>query len=367
VAFSIFISTLLSPYAGLGDNLTTENWFKVFVFFLLIMTSVKTEKDLKILVTAFTVCFTLYMLHSYREYLCGKAVYRMGTKRMIGVDATMGDPNTFGNSINYAICLLLPLLALAGEVKQKNQKRLIYWFFAGSFGLSIWCIQLTGSRSSFMALGISLFGLAMLSKYRVRLLLLFALACPLLWFSLTENLQNRFRSIWDPSYGTSNAQTLEQRTMDGLYGGIAIWRNNILFGAGPGNAPVASGSGFQTHQLYGQILGELGTLGAMAYFLLVFAMFSNHWAAHQLYNRMKHMGREKEALYLYRVSFGVAWAVFLLLLLGMGGHNAFRYTWVWYAAFQALAVEFLKQKVSSAVEFEQKTRSHRRKAHQRAA
>jgi len=369
VAFSIFISTLLSPYAGLGDNLRTENWFKVFVFFLLIMTSVKTEKDLKILVTAFVICFTLYMLHSYREYRCGKGHYTMGTWRMIGVDSTMGDPNTFGNGINYAICLLLPLLALAKEVKQKNHKRLLYLLWLGSFGLSIWCIQLTGSRSSFMVLGISLFGLSMLSKYRVRLLLLFAIASPLLWFSLGENLQNRFRSIWDPSYAGVGAQTFEQRTTAGFHTGIAVWKEHMLFGAGPGGVMkrVDISMGFETHQLYGQVLGELGILGAIAYLTLVFAMLSNHWTAHQLYHRMKRLGREKEALYLYRVSFGVAWAVFLLLLLGMGGHNAFRFTWVWYAAFQAIAVELLRQKANFAMEFDQKIRDHRQLAYQRAA
>jgi len=343
VAFSIFVSTLLSPYSGLGDNLTTESWFKVFVFFLLIMTSVKTEKDLKILVTAFTVCFTLYMLHSFQEFRNGRGTFRMGIWRMVGVDSTMNNPNAFGNGINYALCLLLPLVALAKEVK--NHKHLLYLLAFGSFALSLQCIRLTGSRSSFMVLGISLLGLAMLSKYRVRLLLLFAIACPLLWIALPESLQDRYRSVWDPTYAAPNAQTFESRTTAGLYGGIDVWRNNMAFGVGPGCYVRIEGNTHQTHQLYGQILSELGTLGAIAYLCLVAAILSNHLDAHRLCYRMKSLGREKDALYLYRVSFGVTWAVFLLLLLGMGGHNAFRFTWVWYAAFQAIAVELLRQKV----------------------
>ena len=365
VAFSIFISTLLSPYSGLGDNLTTENWFKVFVFFLLVMTSVKTEKDLKILVTAFTVCFTLYMLHSYQEYRNGKGEYRMGTWRMVGVDSTMGNPNSFGNGINYAMCLLLPLVVLAKEIKVKNRKRLAYLLCLGSFGLSVLCIQLTGSRSSFGVLGLSLFGLALLSKYRVRLLLLFAIACPLLWFSLSDNLQNRFRTIWDPSAGPANAQASAEGRTDGFLGGIEVWQQNVPFGVGPGcYALTPRSGGYQTHHLYGQIPSELGLVGILAYLSLVFTMVSNHLDAHLLYNQMKKLGREKDSLYLYRVSFGVAWALFLLLLLGNGGHNAFRFTWVWYAAFQAIAVELLRQKVNAAREFDQMSHYNIRKQKQ---
>lgn len=349
VAFSITISTLLSPYSGFGDNLATEKWFKVFLFFLLLMSSVSTEKDIKVLVTGFTICFTIYMLHSYREFLGGKFVYRMGTVRMVGVDASMNDPNSFGASINYAVCLLLPLLALAKEIKDKKWKRNTYLFCALSFCLSVLCIQLTGSRSSFAALVVSLAGLAMMSKHRFRILAMFLIACPIVWFSLTENLQNRYRSIWDPSYGTENAQTFEDRTTAGLYGGIAVWQDNMIFGVGPGCYVMAGTSAHQTHQLYGQILSELGSLGALAYLTLVFAVLLNHLDAHLLYNRMKSLNRENEALYLYRVSFGVTWAIVLLLMLGMGAHSAFRFTWIWYAAFQAISVELLRQKVDATV------------------
>ena len=347
VAFSIFIAALLSPYGGLG---TAENWFKIFVFFLLIMTSVKTEKDLKILVTAFAVCFMLYLLHSYREYLNGKGMYVMGTWRMTGVEGikgVRGDPNIFGNNINCAICFLLPLAALAREVKEKQKKRLIYFFALGSLGLSVLCIQLTGSRSSFAILGISLFGLAMLSKYRIRLLLLFAIACPLIWFSLSGNLQNRFRTLWDSGAGPSNAQYSAESRQVFFRIGLEIWKQHPFAGVGPRGFPQASGTGMQAHGLIPQVLSELGTLGAIAYLALVGAILYNHVEAHRLYKKMQTLKRESEVLYFYSVSFGVVWTVFLLFLIGFGLHNVFWYNWVWFAAFQAIAVAFLEKKVDA--------------------
>lgn len=353
VAFSIFVSTLVSPYEGLGNNLTTENWFKVFVFFLLIMTSVKTEKDLKILVTAFSVCFTLYMLHSFREFLCGRGVFRMGIWRMVGVDSTMNDPNTFGNGINYALPLLLPLYSLVKSMKKGNAKRLGYLFIAGSFFLSAFCIQLTGSRSSFAVLGGSLLGLTLMSKYRVRILLGFIVLACVVWVSTPDRLKIRYISLINPSVlddaDMKGAQESAEGRTAGLLGGIKVWKDNLPFGVGPGCYIFTPYSGgLQTHQLIGQVLSELGTLGAVAYTFLVGGIFGNHIRARSLYKKMKAQGRGAEGEYYYKVSFAVSWAVFLLLVLGFGGHNAFRFTWVWYAAFQSIAVFLLQQKFDQA-------------------
>ena len=355
VAFSIFISTLLSPYEGLGNNLTTENWFKVFVFFLLIMTSVKTEKDLKVLITAFTVCFTLYMLHSLREYRCGRHTFRMGIARMLGVDSTMNDPNAFGNGINYAIPLLLPLLIFAREQTTKRRKQLLLILAITSFLLSIICIQLTGSRSSFVALGISLTTLALLSKYRFRVLVLLCVAAPIVWFSLPADLQNRYLTVIYPELGPTSAQESAESRIVFFWMGIDIWKENLPFGVGPSCFPYASGTGVQSHGFIPQVTSELGTLGVVAYLMLIGCTLANSFESRSLCKKMKAMGREKEALYFHRVSFAVAFTVFLLILLGFGGHNAFRFTWIWYAAFQAIAVGILRQKVDALSRLPQQT------------
>jgi len=35
--------------------------------------------------------------------------------------------------------------------------------------------------------------------------------------------------------------------------------------------------------------------------------------------------------------------------LGLGSHNAYRYTWVWYAVFQSMAVVALKKKTEDVI------------------
>jgi hypothetical protein len=38
----------------------------------------------------------------------------------------------------------------------------------------------------------------------------------------------------------------------------------------------------------------------------------------------------------------------MLLLLGLGGHNLYRFHWQWFAAFQAIAVCCLRTRVATA-------------------
>ena len=349
IAFSISISTLLSPYQGFGNNLTTENWFKVFVFFLLLTTSVKTDKDFKVIVTGFTVCFTLYMLHSLREFLNGKGVYRMGIWRMIGVDITMNDPNSFGASINYALPLLLPLLVFAKEQTTKSGKLMLYLLVLFSFALSLFCIQLTGSRGAFSVLGVGLLGMTLLSKYRIRILIGFFIVASIVWVTTPERHKIRYISIIDPSVlegaNMKGAQASAEGRSVGFWGGINVWQQNLPFGVGPGCYKLTPGKTHQTHQLYSQILSELGTLGAIAYISLVSAVFLNYIQSRILFKKLKDLGREKEGLYFHKVSFAATYVFLLLLAMGFGGHNGFRYNWIWYAAFQSLAVSLLKNKV----------------------
>ncbi|HBT77955.1 MAG TPA: hypothetical protein DEB39_13765 [Planctomycetaceae bacterium] len=338
VAFSITFSTVMSPYVDILNYIPTQDWLKVFIFYLLIMSTVKKEKDLKILTTAFIVCFFLYMLHSFREYQNGKGKWAMDTWRMVGVDSTMNDPNTFGNSIVYALPMLYPLMALF-------KKKWHWLFLAAYFLLSFRCVQLTGSRSSMLAIGFLLGSCAVASKHRAKIVPTMALCIPLIWFSMNENLKDRYRTIWNPSSNKGATDSALGR-VEGFWGGIRNFENSPIWGIGPECHPFTTPTKLQTHQLYGQIIGELGLIGIFAFLSLLGAILFNHWEIIQLRKTLRDVGREKDADYCYRVSGGVVITVFLLLLLGLGGHNMLRYTWVWYAAFQGIAVSILREKVA---------------------
>lgn len=338
LAIAMIVSSVMSPYIpNLWDFMALQDWLKYLVFYLLIMTSVKTEKDLKIIFSAFLVCFFLYMAHSYWEYLHGRFDWAMGTKRMVGIDSTLNNPNAFGASIVIMLPVLLPMMKL---FKKKWQ----YLFAIGYFLLSARCVQLTGSRTAFVILGASLVAAAAISKKRFVLLPLMLVGGVLLWFTLTDNLRDRYMTLVDPTLNKSATESAQGR-WDGLIDGIANWKASPIWGVGPNCHGYTVESGLLTHCLYGQIPSELGTIGVVAFLMLLGCYALNHYEITRAYRYLVKHGRAREGAYCYSVSVAIISGVLLLLMFGVGGHNGYRYTWIWFAAFQAVAGAIMQSKV----------------------
>lgn len=335
---SILMSALLSPYQGL-DSQSVQDWLKLLVFYILVLTSVRRTKELMVVVVAFVVIMGLYELHSLREYMNGRGVYRMDIWRMIAIDSTLSDPNSFAASVLYGLPLLLPVATLATTRRLK----IAMWAL---LVLGLTCVALTGSRTAFAAIVVfgAIFG--MYSKYRWRLVAAVIVVAPLLWANLSSELQNRYLSLIDPSRGPANAQESADQREKFFSIALDIWKENPLFGVGPRGFAYASGTGMQSHSLYAETISELGLLGIVAIVTLVAGFYRNYRDAYQLY---KAAEPTVKVMFCYRTVLATGLAVLLLLFLGLGGHNLFRFTWLWYAAFSSLALRFMREAVAEQV------------------
>ena len=114
MAVAFYFSWLCSPWADKAEDVV-KNYTFVVLFGLIIATCVRDERSLYMLVTAFLVVLAFYMLHSILEYKNGRHTFRMGIARMVGVDKSLGDPNSFGASIVYSLPFLPFLLALLAK------------------------------------------------------------------------------------------------------------------------------------------------------------------------------------------------------------------------------------------------------------
>jgi len=332
LATSILASAFFSPYEGIG-SIAVQNWLKLVLFYVLLMTSIKNVDELKTLIIAFVVIMGLYELHSLREYFCGRGVYRMGIWRMVGIDSTLSDPNAFSASIVYGLPMLIPASVFVKEYWQK----LAVW---GLVCLGVVCILLTGSRSGLAGLLVLSFGFTMTTRHRWKILALLTVTSPLIWINISEDLQNRYLSLIDPSLGPANAQGSAESREQFFYMSVDIWKENLLLGLGPGGFANASGTGMQPHSLYAQTLSEFGTFGAIAVCVLVVGFFQNYRVASAIY---RDAVPTMEVRFCYLTVCATTSAVLLLLFLGLAGHNLFRYTWIWYAAFSAISLRFLQE------------------------
>jgi hypothetical protein len=269
----------------------------------------------------------VYMLHSLWEFRNGRHTYRMGIPRMIGVDQTLGDPNSFGGSIVYA-------LPFARLFWLSAQKRMLKLFLAGFVGLSSLCILLTGSRSSFLGLLVWGFITCMQSSRRLTFLFLGGLAACAAFAVLPDQLQTRFETMINPSVGPENARVSGQGRIDGLINGFALLQKYPLSGCGPGVWRKATGSELESHSLYGQLMGEMGLIGIITFGTMLAIFISNL----RSFRRGQRFSDSPHAPFQFQLTTALATSVALMLLLGLFGHNLFRFNWLWYCAFLIIAM-----------------------------
>jgi O-antigen ligase len=279
----------------------------------------------------------LYMTHSLREYLGGRLTFRMGIARMIGVDQSLGDPNSFGASIVYALPFVVPFWLTQPSLRVRG---LIGIYVT----LSMVCIGLTGSRSAFVGLLLCMLVMIARSRWRGRLALGAILAAPLLWAALPPALQTRFETIIHPEVGPANAQVSGEGRLEGLQIGFQLWSQFPATGCGPGVWRPATGRLIESHNLYGQLVGEMGTVGLVAFAAILICFWINLRWIRRAYQAHPEWGHD----FLYHCSRAVGWGVLLLLFEGNFGHNLFRFSWLWYGGFLIVARYCVEQRLAAA-------------------
>ena len=334
-ATAVVFCWAMSPWADQGQ-IVVENWFKILVFYVLLVTSAHDEKGLRRLVAGFLFVMSVYMLHSLREYLGGRYTFRMGIARMIGVDSSLGDPNSFGASIVFA----LPFVRAFWQTAKSKWVRPA---LSAYLMLSVGCILLTGSRSSL--LGLVVWGAIVILRSRRRWWGISAaiVGAPLLFLALPESLQTRFETIVNPDVGPANARVSGEGRLEGLTKGFELFEAHPATGIGPGSWRPATHSKLESHNLYGQVAGEMGLPGVLAFGAIVVCFAMNlRW--------MRRATRRDPAgpdAFEHHVAAAVGMSVFLLLFEGNFGHNLFRHNWLWFGGFLILARHVVRLRLAT--------------------
>jgi len=334
-ATAVVVCWAMSPWAEDGQ-VVVENWFKVLVFYVLLVTSASDEKALKRLAAGFLLVMSLYMLHSLREFVGGRYTFRMGIVRLIGVDSSLGDPNSFGASIVFA----LPFVRAFWLACRQHWVR---FALVSYLGLSVGCILLTGSRSSLLGLVVWGGWVILRSRYRWFGISAAALAAPALFLALPESLQSRFETIVNPEVGPESARVSGEGRMEGLSKGMELIAAYPLTGIGPGSWRPATKSKLESHNLYGQLCGEMGLLGVLAFGTILWCFATNLlWM-----RRSRSTDPSGPDTFEHLIAGAVAMSVFLLLFMGNFGHNLFRHNWLWFGGFLIIARYVVQRRQSN--------------------
>jgi len=335
-AGAVLVCSMVSPWSDQSLE-AMGPYFKFLVYYLMLVTVIQDADGLRKVTIGFIAFMGLYMLHSLWEYHCGRYVSRMGISRMIGVDATRNDPNAFAASI------LLALVFVPTLWRTEPSKRLKFGL-AGFVALSMLCIALTGSRGGFV--GVIIWGAATIwsSPWRKRLMVLALPAAPVLFLCMPESLQNRFYTIVDPSVGPANAKASSDARIDGFLIGMQLWADNPATGIGPDAWLLATKRRLKAHNLYGQLAGEMGTLGVLTFSAMIGTFLFTFYRLRRAYRQHPEWGHD----FLYHVTGSVALGVFLLLFEGNFGHNLYRYNWALYIGMLSIAALIVQRRATEA-------------------
>jgi O-antigen ligase len=158
---------------------------------------------------------------------------------------------------------------------------------------------------------------------------------------LPDSLQTRFETIVNPEVGPANARQSGEGRIQGFFTGLELWQRNPLTGVGPGAWRPGTGSKIESHNLYGQLVGETGTLGAAAFLLLLACFWTNLRAIH----RVRKAAPEWQNDLPFTLASAVGVTLLLLLFLGNFGHNLFRFNWLWFGGFLIIARHCIARRV----------------------
>lgn len=358
-----------------------EDYLKYVVFYFMVLLCVRDEKDFRFIIIAFIGVMFLYVGKSAWEFFVnGRHVYRMGISRMIGIDITYGDPNSFSASICYSLPLVWAMIR--SEFESVWLRRALWAYGC----LALVAIVMTGSRSG-MVTALLFFLILFISSSR-KFVATFVIAIVLIcsWQAMPEDFQTRFLSTFVDDVGPENARQSADGRMKGFKHGISLFVENPILGVGPNNYPLSWGIRMNAHNLYGQLLGELGLFGGVTFGILVILMvvynrrivrifqlmerrgeandiqFSRHDAKqlNEKVHRVHHSSDiqdRKSALASFKdiypvplifyslVAQAIIQTIILMLFKGWGDHNLYRYTWLWLAALTVLGHHFFQREV----------------------
>ncbi len=328
---------------------------RLFVVYILIVNIVDNPRKLRAVVWLYFAAVGVHILMSVLNYYAGIVQVRMGIARAIGLGLSYADPNSHAATITYTLPVLFYFMR---EYAGKLQALILI----GIGGLGCWNIVLTGSRTAMVGVVFLVGVIIMRSKrkavYAMAAVLLLAMAIVV----MPDQYKERFASTTDLSSDTSAAESARGR-LEGLEHGFKLWMQSPITGVGAGCYAIARGMEFgiymSSHNMLGELLAESGVIGVTAFGFFLWAVFTTLRRA----RRCLAGNRETpDNRMMYGVIEGILVGYGLLFILGLAGHNLYRYNWFFFGALVTVIWRFVAQQIDRQAKEESPTEKETRAA-----
>jgi hypothetical protein len=330
----MYLSFLLSPYSDIDAALYWQSeYWKVVVLYFFISFGLRDKRDLYHFLIGVAIISLTYQLHSWMDFLRGGSyVYQQGIKRMVGVwsGGGIGSANAWG-------MLALFTLPFAMFGLRSSPSRSIRLAMIGLIAMSAASIVFSGTRGAMVGMVVLMFAYGGLRVLRPKYLLPAVAILAIGFAVMPQEYRHRYSSIFFDE--ETDVQTRDDviasgsahSRIEGLVDGFNMAMLRPLSGMGPGasplarlevrdDAPLEEGGFLQLHNLYGQVMAELGFVGLLIFLTMIVVYFQ------QLQKiRIDDDAGSAEWRHFKQV---MVMAMFVMLLYGMFTHSLYRFHWM---------------------------------------
>jgi hypothetical protein len=278
----ILVSLPLVEWPGSVVKNNFDGFVKAIVFFFFSALIIDSPKRLKIFLWVFVGCQVFRVLEPlylhFTQGYWGSATY-MGhgefAQRLSGAPSDVINPNELG----FVIATAVPFLHYLLWPASKKAKCL----YLALLPPLLYALILTQSRGALLALLVVAFFVFKQSSRKFMLILLAMAIAVASWQVMNPEQRDRYLSLVGDSH-TKNAASAEGR-LEGMLREFKIGLERPVVGHGLGTTPEAKthiiGSRQASHNLYAELLIELGGVGTMIFFAYMA----------QIYKKLRMIGR----------------------------------------------------------------------------
>ena len=258
---------------------------KFFSIYLMIVTTIDSEKKLKTFYYIYFLIISLNVLEPFILSLQGKGfIYNNYMTRLAGPAGPFAHPNAFGMFLSSH----LPFFYYSFRYEKKNAFKILYFLM---MIISIRCLMLTQSRTGFLGLLVFACLLFFQSKKKILTSLAIIIGLSVVWFYAPQETKNRFLTLSESnrviSEGRDSFGSIEESMAlssmatrwELMKRTVIAFKENPVIGLGLDCFTSYSGRRWghwiPPHNTYLQALAELGIIGFSLLMMIVYQTLKN--------------------------------------------------------------------------------------------
>ncbi len=299
---------------------------------------VNTQKKFNVVIWFYALSVGFIAVSSTINYYMGNYEVAMHIERAAGLGGEKGahsDPNSMAASLVLGFPFIFYLM-------KSHKGTFLKFFLTAVMAIILWTIIISGSRGGMLGAIIMLGLIAFHSRHRALSLVIAVITIAVLGAAMPEQYVERFSSIVHYNNledGTGAADSAQGR-IRGFLVGMEILLTRPVTGVGIGCFSTYNheyhGSWLQAHNLIGQLAGELGLLGIFTFAFFIYKVTKNI----KFIREYLSLKKRKDALN-YQIATACKISYIMLFILGMFGHNLYRFNWYLFAAFTAITARLV--------------------------